>query len=214
MHRFLLATLLLPVLIPVAVCAQDDERVWAFRPVERPEIPRPRDSARVANPVDAFIVKSLETVDLTLSPRAPRRTLLRRIHLDLLGLPPTPVEIDQFLSDTRPDAWVRLVDRLLASPDYGHRWAQHWLDVVRYADSDGFEYDDPRPHAWRYRDWVIEALNGDKPFARFIHEQIAADELFPENRQALVALGLHRLGPLRLNAGTQDKAKNRQERLT
>ena len=214
MHRFLLATLLLPVLIPVAVCAQDDERVWAFRPVERPEIPRPRESARVANPVDAFIVKSLETVDLTLSPRAPRRTLLRRIHLDLLGLPPTPVEIDQFLSDTRPDAWVRLVDRLLASPDYGHRWAQHWLDVVRYADSDGFEYDDPRPHAWRYRDWVIEALNGDKPFSRFIHEQIAADELFPENRQALVALGLHRLGPLRLNAGTQDKAKNRQERLT
>ena len=214
MHRFLLATLLLPVFMPVAVRAQDEDRVWAFQPVERPAIPRPRDVVRMANPVDAFILKSLEKVDLTLSPPASRRTLLRRLHLDLLGLPPTPVEIDQFLSDTRPDAWARLVDRLLASPDYGHRWAQHWLDVVRYADSDGFEYDDPRPHAWRYRDWVIEALNGDKPFSRFIHEQIAADELFPENRQALAALGLHRLGPLRLNAGTQDKAKNRQERLT
>ncbi len=214
MHRFLLATLLLPVLVPVAVRAQDDDRVWAFRPVERPAIPRPRDSARVANPVDAFILNSLDRVDLTLSPRAPRRVLVRRLYLDLIGLPPTPAEFERFLSDDRSDAWVRLVDRLLASPDYGHRWAQHWLDVVRYADSDGFEYDDPRPHAWRYRDWVIESLNRDKPFSRFIHEQIAADELFPEDRRALAALGLHRLGPLRLNAGTQDKAKNRQERLT
>jgi len=214
MHRFLLATLLLPVLVPVAVCAQDDDRVWAFRPVQRPAIPRPRDSARVANPVDAFILNSLDGADLTLSPRAPRRVLVRRLYLDLIGLPPPPAQFERFLSDDRPDAWVRLVDRLLASPDYGHRWAQHWLDVVRYADSDGFEYDDPRPHAWRYRDWVIESLNHDKPFSRFIHEQIAADELFPEDRRALAALGLHRLGPLRLNAGTQDKAKNRQERLT
>ncbi len=213
MPRLLPAILLLLITSGDAV-GQDEERAWAYTPVGRPVLPDVRNTDWVANPVDAFILKGLEDLDLGPSPRAPRRTLVRRLYLDLIGLPPTPTQIDRFVSDTRPDAWTRLVDRLLASPAYGQRWAQHWLDVVRYADSDGFEYDDPRPHAWRYRDWVIESLNHDRPFARFISEQIAADELFPDDPRALSALGLHRLGPLRMNAGTQDLAKNRQERLT
>ena len=212
--RSLLPAILFLVLAHGDVRAQDEERAWAFTPVRRPAIPRVQDTGWLANPVDAFILKGLEDLDLGPSPRAPRRTLVRRLYLDLVGIPPTPEQIDRFLADTRPEAWSRLADRLLASPEYGQRWAQHWLDVVRYADSDGFEYDDPRPHAWRYRDWVIESLNHDKPFARFVGEQIAADELFPEDRGALPALGLHRLGPLRMNAGKQDLAKNRQERLT
>ncbi len=213
MPRLLPAILLLLITSGDTV-GQDEERAWAYTPVRRPALPDVRNTDWVANPVDAFILKGLEDLDLGPSPRAPRRTLVRRLYLDLLGLPPTPAQIDRFFCDTRPDAWTRLVDRLLASPAYGQKWAQHWLDVVRYADSDGFEYDDPRPHAWRYRDWVIESLNHDRPFARFIGEQIAADELFPDDPRALSALGLHRLGPLRMNAGTQDLAKNRQERLT
>ena len=212
--RRLLPAILFLLLTSGAVRAQDEERAWAFTPVHRPAVPTVQDTHWLANPVDAFILKGLEDLDLSPSPRASRRTLVRRLHLDLVGIPPTPEQVDRFLADTRPDAWTRLVDRLLASPAYGQKWAQHWLDVVRYADSDGFEYDDPRPHAWRYRDWVIESLNHDKPFARFVGEQIAADELFPEDARALPALGLHRLGPLRMNAGNQDVAKNRQERLT
>ena len=212
--RRLLPTILLPLLIQGVLCAQEDERAWAFRAVRRPAIPVVKTTEWVSNPVDAFILKSLEDLELHPASRASRHTLVRRVYLDLIGIPPTPGQVEQFLADSRADAWVRLVDRLLASPAYGQRWAQHWLDVVRYADSDGFEYDDPRPHAWRYRDWVIDSLNLDKPFARFVREQIAADELFPEDVGALPALGLHRLGPLRMNAGTQDVAKNRQERLT
>ena len=212
MMRFLLTAACL--LYPLVATGADDERDWAFRRVERPAIPRVQHATRVATPVDSFVLHGLESLGIEPAPRASRRVLARRLHIDLTGLPPTPAAMSRFLSDTRPGAWGRLVDRLLASPAYGHRWAQHWLDVVRYADSDGFEYDDPRPHAWRYRDWVIDSLNHDKPFGRFVAEQIAADELFPEDAAALPALGLHRLGPLRMNAGNQDVAKNRQERLT
>ena len=192
----------------------DDDRDWAFRPPQRPEIPRVQQSQWIRTPVDAFVLAKLEHVGLQPSPQADRGTLARRIYFDLTGLPPTPEQLDAYLADRSLDAYEQLVDRLLASPEYGQRWAQHWLDVVRYADSDGFEYDDPRPHAWRYRDWVIGALNSDKPFHRFVREQIAADELYPRDRAALAALGLHRLGPLRLNAGIQDEDKNRQEVLT
>jgi hypothetical protein len=191
-----------------------DDRDWAFRPPQRPEIPQVADRQWIRTPADAFVLARLERAGLQPSPQADRRTLTRRIYFDLTGLPPTPEQLDSYLADRSVDAYQRLVDRLLGSPEYGERWAQHWLDVVRYADSDGFEYDDPRPHAWRYRDWVIEALNSDKPFHRFVRDQIAADELYPADRAALAALGLHRLGPLRLNAGLQDDAKNRQEVLT
>lgn len=213
MRLFLPAVLML-LTLPFSAGAAEDERERAFRPLLPGPVPRPRDTAWPRNPVDAFVRVTLEKQGLSPAAAAPRRVLARRLYLDLLGLPPTPEQLDRFLSDPLPGAWSRLVDRLLASPAYGQRWAQHWLDVVRYADSDGFEYDDPRPHAWRYRDWVIESLNQDKPFQRFVLEQIAADELFPQQPRSLAALGLHRLGPLRLNAGQQDEAKNRQERLT
>ena len=206
--------LLVLIVLTVAAGGEEIEREWAFRPVVRPPIPVARDAGWLQTPVDAFIRRALEEQDLAPAASAPRHTLVRRLHFDLVGLPPTPEAIDQFLADDRPNAWQRLVDRLLASPAYGERWAQHWLDVVRFADSDGFEYDDPRPHAWRYRDWVIDSLNRDKSFGRFVREQIAADELFPEEQRSLAALGLHRLGPLRLNAGKQDEAQNRQERMT
>ena len=186
----------------------------AYTVPRRPALPRVKQTNWCRTPVDRFILAALELQGLRPSAEADKRTLLRRVTFDLIGLPPTPTEVNQFLSDNSPLAYERLVDRLLASPQYGVRWGQHWLDVVRYADSDGFEYDDPRPHAWRYRDWVIESFNSDKPFRRFVSEQIAADELYPNDRQSLAALGLNRLGPLRLNAGMQDLAKNRQEVLT
>ena len=194
--------------------AADDDRTWAFRPPVRPEIPIVQNSEWIRTPVDAFVLAKLEQAGLDPSRQADRQTLARRLYFDVTGLPPTSEQMDAFLADDSPDSYERLVEQLLASPHHGQRWAQHWLDVVRYADSDGFEYDDPRPHAWRYRDWVIEALNSDKPFDRFVKEQIAADELYPGDRDALAALGLHRLGPLRLNAGNQDEARNRQEVLT
>ena len=173
-----------------APVAADDDRTWAFRPPVRPEIPRVQNSEWIRTPVDAFVLAKLEQAGLDPSRQADRQTLARRLYFDLTGLPPTSEQMDAFLADDSPDSYERLVEQLLASPHHGQRWAQHWLDVVRYADSDGFEYDDPRPHAWRYRDWVIEALNSDKPFDRFVKEQIAADELYPGDRDALAALVL------------------------
>src|SRR5262245_7420318 len=132
---------------------------WAFTPPRRPTVPAVHHAERVVNPVDAFILARLEARGLTLSPQADRSTLLRRLSFDLTGLPPTVAEQEAFLKDSRPDAYERMVDRLLSSPAYGERWAQHWLDVVRYAESDGFKEDAHRPAAHRYRDWVIRALN-------------------------------------------------------
>ena len=131
--------------------------------------------------------------DLKPSPEADRVTLIRRLGLDLLGLPPTPAEVDRFLSDERPDAYERLVDRLLASPQFGERWARPWLDLVRYADSDGYEDDRYRPDAWRYRDWVIDAFNRDMPFDRFTIEQLAGDLLPDASRDDRIAAGFHRM---------------------
>jgi len=185
-----------------------------FTPPVSPVVPDVRDADWVRTPVDAFILARLEREKLTPTAPADRITLLRRVTFDLTGLPPTPEHVDAFLDDREPDAYERLVERLLASPRYGEQWAQHWLDVVRYADSDGFEYDAARPHAWRYRDWVIRTFNEDMPYDRFIREQIAGDELSPDDPYAAVATGLHRLGPLRLSAGNQDEEKNRQEVLT
>jgi hypothetical protein len=154
------------------------EDLWAFQQ------PNPRDASK--------------RIDLFLGPataKADKRTLIRRVTIDLTGLPPTPKEIDEFVKDNARDAWPRLVDRLLASPRYGERWARHWLDVVRYADTNGYSNDFERPNAWRYRDYVIRAFNEDKPYNRFILEQIAGDELFPGNAEALIATGFLRAGP-------------------
>src|SRR5205814_5413170 len=126
---------------------------------------------------------------------ASRETLIRRVTLDLVGLPPTLAEIDAFANDKSPQAYEALIDRLLASPHYGERWGRHWLDLVRFAETDGFEHDAVRPHAWRYRDYVVQAFNADKPYDRFVREQIAGDELFPDEPDALIATAFNLLGP-------------------
>jgi hypothetical protein len=180
-----------------------DRQFWAFRPPARPPVPAVKESARVRNPIDAFVLAALEKHGLTLSPEADRLTLLRRVYFDLVGLPPTPREAEAFLADPAPDAYARLVDRLLASPHYGERWGRHWLDLAGYADSEGIlDADYVRTAAWRYRDYVIVAFNQDKPYDRFLKEQLAGDELAdywtayrtrkelgPEVVEALVATG-------------------------
>jgi hypothetical protein len=152
---------------------------WAFVPPRRPPLPRVKNASWPRNPVDAFVLARLEKAGLAPSPPADRTTLLRRLSLDLVGLPPTPEEVDAFLADRRPDAYERQVDRLLASPHYGERWGRHWLDAARYADSDGFEKDKPRA-VWFYRDWVVNALNRDLPYDQFVIQQIAGDLLEPQ----------------------------------
>ena len=176
---------------------------WAFQPVTNPAIPTPKnlpDSARaLRNPIDAFIFAQLQTHGLTLAPPADKRTLLRRATFDLIGLPPTPDEIAAFLADTAPDAFARVIDRLLNSPHYGERWGRHWLDVARYADSNGLDENVAFGNAWRYRDYVINAFNRDLPYDQFIREQIAGD-LLPaadtaERHRHLTALGFLSIGP-------------------
>jgi hypothetical protein len=190
---------------------------WSLQPRTTPKIPRFEDaesSRWLRTPVDAFVLARLKQAALSPAPEADRATLTRRLYFDLVGLPPMPEEIDAFLNDPAPDAYERLVERLLASPRYGERWAQHWLDVVRFAETEGFEYDRHRVGAWRYRDYVIRSLNADKPYDRFVLEQLAGDEIAPEDQECLIAVGFHRLGPVRRNAGNQDVASSRNEVLT
>jgi hypothetical protein len=166
---------------------------WAFKPLHRAEPPSVGSEA--ASPIDRFILARLEREGLTPLPPADRRTLLRRVTFDLAGLPPRPDEVAAFLADESPQAYEHVVDRLLASPDYGKRWAQHWLDLARFAETDGFEHDKVRPEAWRYRDWLIDALNRDVPLDEFIQLQIAGDELRPDDPQAAIATGFLLAGP-------------------
>ena len=184
---------------------------WAFVPPVKSEVPK---ITGYKNPIDAFIVAELNKKELTLSPPADKATLLRRVTFDLTGLPPTPEEIKTFLTDKSPDAYEQIVDKLLASPRYGERWAQHWLDVVRFGETNGFELDADRPQAWRYRDYVVNAFNNDKPYDQFIQEQIAGDEIAPDNFEAHVATGFLRAGPQHIVSGNLDKAELRQEYLT
>ncbi|MGH9594256.1 MAG: DUF1549 domain-containing protein, partial [Bryobacteraceae bacterium] len=164
---------------------------WAYEKPVRPEPPAVKDSAWVRNPIDSFILAKLEHEGLKPSPEADKATLLRRVYLDLIGLPPSPADVDAFLADQSADAYEKVVDRLLASPRYGERWARPWLDLARYADSNGYEKDGLRT-AWEYRDWVIKALNADMPFSDFTIDQIAGDMLpHPTNNQ-LIATGFNR----------------------
>lgn len=165
---------------------------WAFQPVQRPRLPDVQRRDWVRNPIDAFVLARLQAEGIEPSPEASKATLLRRVSLDLTGLPPTPTELKNFLADNRPDAYERAVDRLLASPHYGEKWARPWLDLARYADSDGYEKDLVRPWAWRYRNWVIDALNNDMPFDRFMLEQFAGDLLPNATVDQKVATGFHR----------------------
>jgi len=180
----------------------ENNRHWAFIPPTRPEIPKPAHALRPSSvhPIDAFIIARLEPKGIGLSPEADRVTLIRRLSLDLIGLPPTPSEVDEFLKDQRADAYVRLVERLLNSPHYGERWGRWWLDVARYADSNGYSIDAPRS-IWKYRDWVITALNRDLPYDQFVTWQLAGDLLATNqpgsgkntaNLEPLIATGFHR----------------------
>jgi hypothetical protein len=172
----------------------DDRAWWSFQPVTDPQPPEVRDADWCRNDVDRFVAAKLAEANLTPAPEAERRTLIRRLYFDLVGLPPTPDDVDRFIEDQDPLAYEHLVENLLASPQYGERWGRHWLDLVRYADSDGYRADHFRPDAWRYRDYVIQSLNDDKPYDRFIQEQLAGDELFPDDPDALVATGYLRQG--------------------
>ncbi|HTE18165.1 MAG TPA: DUF1549 domain-containing protein, partial [Armatimonadota bacterium] len=168
---------------------------WAFRRLTRPPTPHVRRKEWARNPIDAFILAKLEAKGLSPAPPADRRTLIRRLYFDLIGLPPTPEAIDAFLKDRAPDAYGQLVERLLQSPRYGERWARHWLDVARFSESQGFERDKIRDHAWRYRDYVIRAFNADMPYDRFVREQIAGDVLPGATRDSLIATGFLVAGP-------------------
>ncbi len=168
---------------------------WALQPLSRPAVPDAPPGEGVRNPIDAFILAKLGERGLAPAPEADRITYLRRAKFDLLGLPPAPEEIDAFLADTSPDACEKLIDRLLASPQYGERWGRHWLDVARFGESDGFENDKLREHAWPYRDYVIRSFNDDKPYPQFIREQLAGDVLRPATRDGIAATGFLVAGP-------------------
>jgi len=217
---------LLKVLLPLAavVCLgatldKDDAWVaprknyWAFQKPVRPEVPGLK-GAWIKTPVDAFVLEALRAKGLEPSKPLDKTQLLRRVTLDLTGLPPTPEELSAFLKDESAGAYENVVERLLASPHYAERWAQKWLDIVRYGDTNGYELDAERTHAWRYRDYVIRAFQKDKPYDRFVMEQIAGDELWPGDKGALIATGFHRAGPIHLVGGNQDEDMNRQEVLT
>ena len=177
-----------------------DDRWWSLRPLVRPSVPDLKSQIsdfkfQIRNPIDNFVLQKLSSQNLIPSPSADRRTLIRRVSFDLLGLPPTPEDVDEFVADPREEAYELLVDRLLASPHFGERWARHWMDVVHYAESHGHDQDRPRPTAWPYRDYLIRAFNDDKPYSRFVAEQVAGDALFPDDPQAVVATGFLATGP-------------------
>jgi mono/diheme cytochrome c family protein len=176
---------------PAGAAEEVASKHWAFQPVVRPSPPAVKNAAWVRNPIDRFILPRLEKEGVSPSPEADRVTLLRRVSFDLIGLPPSPREVAEFLADNRPDAYERVVERLLASPHYGERWGRHWLDLARYADSNGYSIDAPRS-IWKYRDWVIAAFNRDLPFDRFTIEQIAGDLLPNPTREQQIATGFHR----------------------
>ena len=183
---------------------QEDD-LWAFRPLRK--VAPPESDAN--HPIDAFIERKLAEAKLTPASRADKRTLIRRATYDLTGLPPTPEEIEAFLNDESADAWSKVIDRLLDSPHYGEQWGRHWLDVVRYADTAGYSNDFERSNAWRYRDYVVRSLNADKPYDRFVVEQIAGDILEPDNPEMLVATGYLRMGPWE-HTGMMQKVVSRQ----
>ncbi len=167
---------------------------WAWQPLERPTVPEVSDQTWVRNPIDAFVLARLEAAGLAPAPEADRHTLIRRVALDLTGLPPTPEEVSAFMEDDGPDAYQAMVDRYLDSPQHGVKWARHWLDAVRYADTDGYERDRTKPSAWRYRDWVVNAINQDTPIDRFFIDQLAGDETEDRDIDSLIATGFYRLG--------------------
>jgi len=205
---------------PSAVITEEERNFWAFQPIRQPTIPTAEHAERIRTPIDAFLLARLEAESLTFGPDADKQTLIRRAYFDLLGLPPTPEQVNAFLADESEDAYEKLLDELLASPQYGERWGRHWLDVAGYADSEGFaEEDQVRAYAYKYRDYVIKSFNADKPFDQFIIEQLAGDELVPlphknlspEQIETLTATGFLRMAPDGTGSGGVDQstARNR-----
>src|SRR5580698_3371752 len=187
---------------PANVVLKDDPLDWwSLRPLAKPPLPRsssnPTDenAGWVRTPIDAFILDGLRSTGLAPAPEADRRTLIRRLSYDLLGLPPSVAEVEAFVADRDPRAYEKLVDRLLASPHFGERWARHWLDVVHYGETHGYDKDKPRPHAWPYRDYLIRAFNADRPYDQFVAEQLAGDALEPDSRDGIEATGFLAAGP-------------------
>ncbi len=199
-----------------SVTARDRSRItdadragWAYRPLQSATPPAVRDASQVRTPLDRFVLARLDAAGLGFTPSADRRTLLRRASFDLTGLPPTPQDLEQFLADSAPDAWARAVDRLLESPRHGERWARHWLDVARFAESSGFEHDYDRSGAYHFRDFVIRALNADMPYDQFVRWQLAGDEYEPGNPEALMATGFLGAGvfPTQITANEVERVR-------
>ncbi|MGE3313480.1 MAG: PSD1 and planctomycete cytochrome C domain-containing protein [Planctomycetaceae bacterium] len=172
----------------------DDRNHWSFKPLVRPSVPTIRQPAAAANAIDHFLLARLDEKSIAPNPEADKRSLLRRAWYDLVGLPPSADDVRAFAADDSPLAFERAIDRLLASPHYGERWGRHWLDLVRFAQTNGYERDDEKPEAWRFRDYVIDSLNADKPYDRFLREQLAGDELDDVSRETIIATGFYRLG--------------------
>lgn len=192
---------------PTGMSIEDGSRFWSFLPLSNPEIPSVRDDAWIKNPIDAFVLSQLDDAKLHPAPAADKRTLIRRISFNLIGLPPTPEEVSAFLLDDSPNAYSKLVDRLLESPHYGERWGRHWLDVARYADSNGLDENVAHGNAWRYRDYVVDAFNQDKPLDQFLIEQIAGDLLPEANQETKTATGFLTLGAKVLAERDQEKVE-------
>jgi Protein of unknown function (DUF1553)/Protein of unknown function (DUF1549) len=225
MNRLICLLLCLHLGVAAAIASADDDAVftpqqkahWAWQTPKRPAIPSVKQFAWAHNPIDAFVLAKLESKGLAPSPSADPVTLLRRLYFDLIGLPPTPAQVDEFVaawdgaSAKRQAVLEKVIDQLLASPHYGERWGRHWLDLARFAESNGYEFDEIRPDAWRYRDYVIRAFNADKPYDRFIVEQLAGDELFPDDADARIATGFNLLGPDMTDSSNQ--AQRRQNTL-
>ncbi|MFN5435255.1 MAG: DUF1549 domain-containing protein, partial [Planctomyces sp.] len=205
---------------PGLLLSDEDRSHWAFQPIVRPPVPFAGQPGAEANPVDAFLLQRLQQHGLQFAAEADRETLLRRLWLDLTGLPPSTAAIDQFIADQSPEAWNTAMEQLLAYRAYGERWARHWRDVAGYADSDGYTEKDPeRPWAWKYRDYVIRSLNADKPWNQFLVEQLAGDELLtppfenltPEQADALTATGFLRMAPDGTADGSVDQPTARND---
>jgi len=180
---------------PAATGAETTTNHWAYQRLVQPPIPLVRQAGKTQNPVDSFIVSALDAKHLQLAPPADKRSLLRRVYFDLIGLPPSPAQVRDFLADRSKDAYEQVVDRLLASPQYGERWGRHWMDVAHFAETHGHDQDRIRTNAWPYRDYLIASFNADKPYSRFVQEQVAGDVLNPEDPKATIALGFLAAGP-------------------
>lgn len=186
----------LELLVERGKLTDEDRAYWAYQRVKRPDVPRVSDAPAgwSKHAIDAFILARLRAADLKPNPQASKATLARRVYYDLIGLPPTPAQVKAFVDDNDPKAYEKLIEHLLASPHYGEKWGRHWLDLVRYAETNSFERDGIKPNVWRYRDYVIRAFNDDKPYDRFIREQIAGDEMPQRTADSVIATGMHRLG--------------------